>query len=72
MKFFFFLLAIVFLIAPLSANAYIDPGTGSFIVQVIVATVLGAVFYFKFFWRKIRNFFKQKILGRKEDESKKI
>jgi hypothetical protein len=36
---------------------YIDPGSGSYLVQVIVAAVLGALFYFKNLWHRIRSFF---------------
>ncbi len=42
--------------------AYIDPGTGSIILQAIVATVVGAAVAVKLFWHRIL-----KILGiRKE------
>jgi len=33
---------------------YIDPGTGSYLVQVIVAAVLGVAFFF----RNIKNYIK--------------
>ncbi len=36
---------------------YIDPGSGSYLVQVIIAAILGAVFYFKNLWWKIKAFF---------------
>jgi len=36
---------------------YIDPGSGSYLVQVIIAAILGALFYFKTLWWKIRSFF---------------
>jgi len=36
---------------------YIDPGSGSYLVQMIIAGVLAAVFYFKNFWLKIKSFF---------------
>ncbi len=39
---------------------YIDPGSGSYLVQVIIAAVLGALFYFKTIWWKIKSFFKGK------------
>ncbi len=38
------------------AHAYIDPGTGSYIFQVIVAGLLGAGFVVKMFWRNIKTF----------------
>jgi hypothetical protein len=39
------------------AHAYLDPGTGSYILQMIVAGLLGAAFAAKLFWERIRNFF---------------
>ncbi|HEV2353545.1 MAG TPA: hypothetical protein VGR89_04840 [Puia sp.] len=36
---------------------YIDPGSGSYLVQVIIAAILGGAFWIKKFWRKIRSFF---------------
>jgi len=39
---------------------YVDPGSGSYLVQVIIAAVLGALFYFKAAWWKIKSFFTRK------------
>jgi hypothetical protein len=36
---------------------YIDPGSTSYLVQVIIAAILGGLFWIKKFWRKIRSFF---------------
>ena len=38
---------------PQPAHAYIDPGTGSFVIQGIIAAVVGASFALKVFWRRI-------------------
>ncbi len=46
------------------ANAYIDPGTGSMILQIIIASVLGLSLTIKIFFRKIKSFF-MKIRGNK-------
>lgn len=35
------------------AHAYLDPGTGSFIFQLIIAGILGALFLFKAYWKKL-------------------
>lgn len=37
--------------------AYLDPGTGSYIFQVVVASCAGAVFAVKIFWNNIKAFF---------------
>ncbi|MFH1235919.1 MAG: hypothetical protein V1685_03195 [Parcubacteria group bacterium] len=44
---------------PMPAHAYIDAGTGSYIIQVIIATVLGGLFAIKIFWKKIILFAKK-------------
>ena len=39
---------------------YIDPGSGSYLVQAIIAAVLGGLFYFKRIWLRIKLFFSSK------------
>ncbi|MBK6633823.1 MAG: hypothetical protein IPG38_05475 [Chitinophagaceae bacterium] len=36
---------------------YIDPGSGSYILQMIIAAVLGISFFFKNFWLAIKTFY---------------
>ncbi|MEP7258924.1 MAG: hypothetical protein ABI687_11050 [Flavitalea sp.] len=43
---------------------YVDPGSGSYLVQMIIAAILGALFYFKTLWWRIKSFFTRK----KKDE----
>lgn len=38
---------------PNTAHAYLDPGTGSMVLQVVVAGVLGALFTFKSYVRAV-------------------
>jgi len=47
------------------AFAYLDPGTGSYIFQLLIAGALGAVFTLKIFWAKIKVFFGN-LFGRKD------
>jgi hypothetical protein len=37
--------------------AYIDPGSGSYLIQAIVAGILGVAFFFKNIVAYIRHFF---------------
>ena len=39
--------------------AYLDPGTGSLILQALVATLAGAVVAITAYWQKIRTFFRR-------------
>ena len=36
---------------------YIEPGSGSYLLQVIIAAVLGAAFWIKMSWWRIKSFF---------------
>ncbi len=38
--------------------AYLDPGTGSLIIQMIIASVVGVFFVLKNFWKKVMFMFK--------------
>jgi hypothetical protein len=40
------------------ADAYLDPGTGSYILQVIIAASVAGLYIIKLFWNKIKAFFK--------------
>lgn len=42
---------------PQAAHAYLDPGSGSFLIQILVAGVLGAGVALKVYWRKVKAFF---------------
>ncbi len=45
--------ALLVVAMPRAAHAYLDPGTGSMVLQVVVAGVLGALFTFKSYIRAI-------------------
>jgi hypothetical protein len=44
---------------PSSACAYLDPGTGSYVAQIIIAAVVGSGFAVKIFWRRILRLFRR-------------
>lgn len=39
------------------AHAYIDPGTGSYIIQLMIAGLLGVAFTLKVYWKKVKAYF---------------
>lgn len=43
---------------PIPAYAYVDPGTGSYILQILLAGLLAVPFAIKRYWVKIKNIFK--------------
>jgi hypothetical protein len=56
------------LIAPSDAQAYLDPGTGSYLIQAVVAVVMGGVFTLKLYWSKVKSFFKSGSANEAKDE----
>lgn len=53
------LLTLLLLALPSVAHAYLDPGTGSYVVQLLIGGVLGGVFALGVFWRRVLAFFKR-------------
>jgi len=49
-------LAALVLLLPTDAHAYLDPGTGSYVLQMIIAGLLGAAFAVKLSWLRIKRF----------------
>ena len=47
------LLPLVFLGFPLDLKAYIDPGSGSMMLQVVVGGILAVSATLRFYWKKI-------------------
>ena len=46
---------------------YIDPGTGSFMLQCLIGGILGILFSLKVFWGKIKAFFATKAVKQKKE-----
>lgn len=53
------------LLAPRPAHAYVDPGSGSLVIQGLIAAVVGVGLTLRLYWRRIRRLF----TGRSTDES---
>lgn len=52
------------------AYAYLDPGTGSVILQVLAAAVLGALFTIKSYWHSLKALFSKKKRNDDNDSAK--
>lgn len=50
------------ILSPLAkANlAYLDPGSGSFILQLLLAALVGSLFILKTYWKRIIGFFRKR------------
>ena len=56
------------LIFPQSAQAYLDPGTGSYILQVLLAALLGIGLMLKLYWTKVMGIVKRLFTEKKATE----
>lgn len=50
------LFAVLAAMLPRSAHAYLDPGTGSYILQILVAALFGSLFALKMYWNNVTGF----------------
>jgi hypothetical protein len=48
-----------------NAHAYLDPGTGSIILQALLGAIAATASYIIFYWNKVKIFFK-KIFNKKK------
>ena len=58
------LLVSLLLVCPSTSFAYLDPGTGSFLAQILIGAILSALFAIKIYWQKIKLFFSKKFLAK--------
>ena len=63
----FLALVMALFVFPAQAHAYLDPGTGSYILQLALAALVGALFAVRLFWGRIKAFF-QKLFSQGEEE----
>ena len=61
-------LAPVFLAPLLKDVAYLDPGSGSLLIQLIIATAVGILFAIRTYWGKIKAAF-QKLFSKQEHKA---
>lgn len=64
-----FFVSLYMLVVPMPAHAYLDPGTGSYILQIAAAAFFGSLFALKVWWRQITGFI-GKMMRRKDSVGK--
>ena len=57
----------VFLAQHLRPQAYLDPGSGSFLIQLLIAGLVGAGFLIKVYWKKIKGLFTRLTAKQSDD-----
>ena len=51
------------------AFAYLDPGTGSIILQALLGAIAAGISYCSIYWQKIKSFFSKKNKKKNDDDS---
>jgi hypothetical protein len=62
------IVALLLLLVPSLAHAYLDPGTGSYVLQLLIGTVLGGLFAVGVFWRRVVGSIKRLFKRRSSDD----
>lgn len=60
----------IFFSPAVSGRAYLDPGSGSFILQIILASLLGGFFIVRSYWQKIKGFFRSRFTKDEHNDEK--
>jgi len=58
--FIIYVVVTIIVVLPMKIYAYLDPGSGSYILQVLLGTLLGGSYLIKVYWEKIKSFFSRK------------
>tara|TARA_Y100000590_G_C15729609_1_gene1016507 strand:- start:3382 stop:3594 length:213 start_codon:yes stop_codon:yes gene_type:complete len=61
---------VYFLFVSSDAYAYLDPGTGSIIIQAILGAVAAFFTSIAIYWEKVKNFFKK--ISKKNKDNKNL
>ena len=67
MKHLVLILSLLLFVLAKNSEAYIDPGSGSYVLQLLVASFFAVLFTLKMFWRNIKAFFSR--TGAKNNEN---
>ena len=65
-----FVAVLLLFLFPLPVQAYIDPGTGSYVLQIILASIAAALLGIKYFWSRIRSVFSRAPSEQQEEKEK--
>ncbi len=68
-KYFLQTVIVIFFILSGTANAYLDPGTGSIILQAILGFIAASIATASFYWNKVKLFFIKLFKKDKKSES---
>ncbi len=62
-------ISLALILAPiLRPQAYLDPGSGSFLIQLLIAGLVGVGFFVKVYWKKIKGLFSRSVTKKEDDD----
>ena len=64
----YFICLFVYFLFSSNAHAYLDPGTGSIILQAIIAFFAGAAAFVSLYWRKTKSYISNLFSKNKKKE----
>ena len=67
--FLLFLSLTLYMLLTSNSFAYLDPGTGSIILQAIIGFIAASIATLTVYWNKFKNFF-TRIFGKKDKKNK--
>lgn len=53
-------------IAERPAEAYVDPGSASYVFQLLAGTALGAIFAVRMYWDRVKTFMRTRLSGSRD------
>jgi hypothetical protein len=62
-----FLIVFFYVMFPRPVYAYLDMGTGSYVIQVVIASLFGVIVTLKVYWKKIKAYLAS-VLNKKKPE----
>ncbi|MBL7069119.1 MAG: hypothetical protein ISS34_04605 [Candidatus Omnitrophica bacterium] len=65
------IIVILGLIFTKESYAYLDPGSGSYLLQLLIGVLLGGLFALKLFWGRVITFLKSLLFRKRKDERPK-
>ena len=61
-------LALVAILLAQPAHAYLDPGTGSIVVQGVIAAIAAGAVALRLYWKRLRSLFGRRPTARTEEK----
>jgi len=59
---------VLYVVFPSKVRAYLDPGTGSYVWQMLLAALVGGLFALKMYWQRIKAALANLFSKDEEDE----